>query len=272
VLVRGHRRSGLADHREKPERSWAGSFVYTLPVLPWLVMISTGLAMTSAVLLDRLPGFLQSNLRRPLELEIFIPCLLAIPALLLCTTPFLSGTLSLGMEGSLQVVSRPRFDYLLRAAAQWLVCLGAGPILLLAAAAAYWIHCGDMQAVDWLIVVELLGLASGILLASLVVTNPSGSFRRLHPVAILQVTRALGWWFAGTSLIGAGIILGLGYLASFAAVHLRDEPVVTTLWLGVGWFGALAGMAFVFRRLGLWYYEAISGRIANWRRTWKTDS
>jgi len=256
VLIRGERRLAPARHREQPERGWMGSFIYTLPVLPWLVSLAVGLAITSAVVLDRLPAFRQSNSRRPLELEIFIPCVLAIPALLLCATPFLSGILAFGIEGSLQVVSRPRFDYFLRAAVQWLVCLAAGPALLVAAAAGYWVHCGDMQAVDWLIVIELLVLGSGILLASLVVSSSSGGFRRLRPFAILHVTRSLGWWFAGTSLFLAGIILGLSYMASFAAARLRDEPLLATLWLGCGWFAALAALAFLFRRLGLWHYRA----------------
>jgi hypothetical protein len=256
VLIRGQSRSAQAVHREQPERGWMGSFVYTLPVLPWLVLLAAGLAITSAVVLDRLPASLRSNSRRPLELEIFIPCVLAIPLLLLCATPFLSGILAFGIDGSLQVVSRPRLDYFLRAAGQWLVCLAAGPVLLVAAAAGYWVHCGDMQAVDWLIVIELLALGSAILLASLVVTSSGGGVRRLHPFAILHVTRSLGWWFAGTSIVLAGIILGLAYLASFAAARLRDEPIITTLWLGVGWFAALAAMAFLFRRLGLWHYRA----------------
>jgi len=261
VLIRGERRLAPARHHEEPERGWIGSVAYTLPVVPWLLSLAAGLAITSAVVLDRLPAFLKSNSRRPLELEIFIPCVMAIPALLLCATPFLSGILSLGMEGSLQVVSRPRFDYMLRAAVQWLVCLAAGPVLLVAAAAGYWVHCGDMQPVDWLIVIELLALGSGIMLASLVVTSSTGGFRRLRPFAILQVTRSFGWWFTGTSLFLAGMILGLSYLASFAAARLRDEPVLMTLWLGCGWFAALAALAFLFRRLGLWHYRAFRAEL-----------
>jgi hypothetical protein len=261
VLARIQHRSSLVVHREQPETGWLGTFVYTLPTLPWLALLAVGLAITCGVVFDRLPDFLQSNSRRPLELEIFIPCALAIPALLLCATPLLSGVLILGMEGSLKVVCRPRFDDLLRAVAQWLACLAAGPAPLLAAAAGYWIHCGDMQAIDWLIVVELVALGSGILLAALVVTSPGGGFRKLHPFAILQVTRSFGWLFAGTSLFAAGEILGLSYLASYAASRIRDEPVLATVCLGFGWFAALAALAFLFRRLGLWYFRACQAEL-----------
>ena len=256
VLARVQRRSYLVFHRERPEDGWLGSFVYTLPVLPWLALLAAGLGITSGVVFDRLPDFLQSNARRPLEPEIFVPCVLAIPALLLCATPLLSGVLALGMEGSLKIVARPRFDDFLRAAAQWLVCLAAGPALFLAGAAAYWIHCGDPQVVDWLILVELVAAGSANLLAALLVTSPGGGFRRMHPFAILQVIQSLGWWFAGSSLFVAGAILGFASLASFAVARLRAEPVVGTLWLGLGWFVALAALAFLFRRLGLTYYRA----------------
>src|SRR6185295_19031319 len=105
---------------------------------------------------------------------------------LLCTTPLLSGVLALGIEGSLKIVSRPTFDDLLRAAAQWIACLAAGPALFLIAAAVFWIHCGDPDVVDWIILLELVALASAILLAALVTTSPGGGFRRLHPAGLVE--------------------------------------------------------------------------------------
>jgi hypothetical protein len=259
VLARGQRRSSLVFHREQPESGWLGSFLYTLPILPWLALLAAGLAITCGVVFDRLPAFLQSDSRRPLELEVFIPCVLAIPALLLCAAPLLSGVLALGIEGSLKIVSRPRFDDFLRSGAQWMACLAAGPALLLVGAAGYWIHCGDLEAVDWLIVVELLALGSGNLFAALIVTSPCGGFRRLHPFAILQVVQLLGWWFIATSLFAGGAILGWAYLVSFAVARLHTDAIVGTLWLGLGWFAALAALAFLFRRLGLWHYRASRG-------------
>ena len=57
----------------------------------------------------------------------------------------------------------------------------------------------------------------------------------------------------------ARLILGWAYLVSFAVAQLHTNAIVGTLWLGLGWFGALAALAFLFRRLGLWHYRASRG-------------
>jgi hypothetical protein len=181
----------------------------------------------------------------------------------------LSGVLALAMEGSLRVVSRPSFDDLLRATAQWTACLAAGPVVWLGSAAVYWIYCGDPRAIDWLILAELVALGSGNLLAALVVTSPAGGFRRLHPLALLQLIRSLGWWFAATSLLVAAAIFGLLGFGSFAIARLHAAPIEGALLLALDWFSALAALAFLFRRVGLSYYRASWADVisADGRRT-----
>ena len=256
VHFRGERRPALVSHREQPETGWYGTLVYTLPALPWLLFLAAGLAITSALLLDGWADFLRPGFRQRLHLEVFIPCALAIPALLVCATALMSGVLALATEGSLKVIFRPSFDELLRASAQWLVCLAAGPALFLGSAALYWIHCGDPHAVDWMIVTELLGLGSGVLLAALLATCPPGGFRRLHPAGLLLPVRLMGWWFFGASLFFSSGLLAFCSFVGFAAGRLHAARLAGALWLGPGWFVALSTAAFFFRRLGLRYYRA----------------
>ena len=43
----------------------------------------------------------------------------------------------------------------LRAGLKWTLCFLAGPIVFAAVAWLYWVHCGDLTAVDYLILAEL---------------------------------------------------------------------------------------------------------------------
>jgi hypothetical protein len=230
--------------------------MYTLPVCSVLAVLAAALALASGGALGSLSGALPGAIPGQIGGPIFVPSAALLAALLSVAFAVLSGVLSLAMNGSMRIVSTLDLDATLRAIGQWLASLAAGPALMLAAAVSYFFECGDPAVVDRLILIELIAFASGSFLVNLLVTCPRGGFRRLNPVALLEVASLLGWRLFAGSIAAAVSLFAFGWFGELLLERLHVAGVEGLLWLGLWWFSALALAAFSFRRLGLWYHCA----------------
>jgi len=258
VLFRRRSKSGVAPIGQKPDFHWSESVYYTLPLCRRLSVLAVALAFSSGLAYSALPELLQPDV--PVHTRSWIvPCAALLAVLIVYSGALLSGVLALSTKGSLRVVGRFKVDDLIDALVQWTASFAAGPAVFLGLASVYWIHFGDPNFVDRLILAELIAAAGIAWIAALLTTSQPGGYKRLHPAALVRTIALLGWRFAFLSVAFAATMFGLGLFGAFAFLRLHSSPFQGFLCLGLFWLMFLTLAAFGFRRAGLSYY-AVTGR------------
>jgi hypothetical protein len=138
----------------------------------------------------------------------------------------------------------------------WLGCFVMGPALLFAGAFGYWLYCGDLTVIDWMILVELCYAGVGWWLLALLLTNLDDTLRVATPGMIIRTARAMRWETAGLTAMAAIVFLGHFFFAAYAISQLHVTPLSSFPLLWVCWCSGLYLTAFIFRRLGLTYHRA----------------
>jgi hypothetical protein len=260
ILVRYFPKPDLTNHNRSSERRWIESVGYTLPACSLFAGLAAALALATGAALCALSGAIATSIPSGLRGPVFVPCAALTAVLLSFACAVLSDVLSLAIEGSMRVVSIPSFDTVLRAIGQWLASLAAGPAILLAAAAVYWLRCGDIDLADGLILAELVVFAGGGFLVNMLLTSPGGDPGKFGLVTATQTAGLLGWRAVTGSIAAAAALFAFAWLGSFVLEKLHVAGVEGFLWLGMWWFCALVLAAFSFRRWGLWYHGATALR------------
>jgi hypothetical protein len=138
--------------------------------------------------------------------------------------------------------------------ARWLVCLLAGPVPLLLLGIYYWIWCGDLDLLDWLILAELSFGAVGYGLFALLAVTRSERLRDANPVQVAELVRALGVRAAAFAVAAWLLVLVHGWLLlSVIQDDLQQPGSQFSGWLllTLSWFSALCCATFLLRLLGL---------------------
>lgn len=138
----------------------------------------------------------------------------------------------------------------------WLGCFVMGPALLFAAALGYWLYCGDLTAIDWMILIELCYAGVGWWLIALLLTNLDDTLRVASPGQIVRTVLIMRWETAGLTAMAAIVVLGHFFFAAYAISQLYVTPLSSFPLLWACWSSWLYLTAFMFRRLGLTYYRA----------------
>src|SRR5262245_18394013 len=147
----------------------------------------------------------------------------------------------------MQVMTRPDLKVMNRSVWGWAACFAAGQVLWHALAGVFWVRCGVVTLDDGLILTELIALACGQSLLSLVLTCRHWA-HAFHPGLVLETVWSLGWRFAAASLATEAAFVSLLWFGSFALARLNESPLEGIFWIFTGWFAALALGAFVMRR------------------------
>lgn len=278
--------------RKKPRRQREARWYHCLayPCRAWPLVLALGLgwagwaAGTVALLpvVQDLPGG-PDRLGLPGAGWLLVTLLLAG-----YTWGFLDCTLIAAAAGEVAWVRWPGRDLLLvfRSLVRWLVALLAGPVLLFAAAFAYWLYGGDLGRLDWLILAELGAVAVAWWIFAVAAAGERERFRDANPVTVARLVYRLG--YGGLVVLAAGAVaVGHGWLVvaalealngspaatvprpqlvvdrfSFAPVVPRpDLPALESL-LGAGCVLVLACLSgvflttFLFRLVGMWCYRS----------------
>lgn len=265
-LVPQGQKKKLTYRRRHAETHWSESLIYVIPTSRLLAGLALALALLSAYVVRTLPSSLNVEDGGPLlgQPPVLVAGLLLLVMGYACAV--LNDILVLAIEGSTWVISPPNPRSLLRSTAHWIACVIVGPAPVLALAGLFWLHCGDLKFLDWLILAELTVLASTIFLVSLLLVNATGAGpRELDRRAVLAITWSLGWRFVLCGAVLAAATLAWGWFGVFALARLEVSPFEGFAWLLLGWLGALFVGAFGMRRLGLWYYAGLQ-RVRQARR------
>jgi hypothetical protein len=250
ISLRGRKNPAPKARSREGRESWVESLRYTLAVVPAMLLLTVFL---TASLEAALRGLADLNSAAPSGTfrHLFFPSAAVLIGILACSAAFLSSVLDLSLESSPRIAGFPNLDAILRASAQWTACLAAGPAVLLAAAAIYWVWFGDPTLIDDVILVELVALSTGWFVAALVNTTGKGRFWRFHPAAVLSVVSAEFGRFVVTCFVGSICVFGLARLGALAIARAHLSAFEGALWLALFWFAGLASAAVAFRRLGL---------------------
>jgi hypothetical protein len=138
----------------------------------------------------------------------------------------------------------------------WLGCFVMGPALLFGAALGYWLYCGDLSVIDWMILIELCYAGVGWWLIALLLTNLDDTLRVASPGQIVRTVLIMRWETAGLTALAAVVVLGHFFFAAYAISQLYVTPLSSFPLLWACWSSGLYLTAFMFRRLGLTYYRA----------------
>ena len=225
-----------------------------------LLSLAAALTIAGSVTLLLLPYVLQANLvRESLSPLVLIFCLWAVVPVLVVghACLFLSRVLHNAASGQVKYLGRPESGPWppLASLARWSGCFLSGPVLPAWASVYYWLHCGAMGALDWLILAELLFPAVGYWLIALLLASHTEGLVDVNPVRILSVMGRLGGYALAAAALGFGMLLIHLWFGMYAIERLHRHWTWGTMLLGLSFLSALYGGTFSLRLLGLWYFR-----------------
>lgn len=232
-------------------RRRTGNYHEPTESLRFVAPLSAGLAVLTAIGGAAYPELLHDGLSSPIA---WVPTLtwIVLTGLALgygCN--YLDAVLSYALAGKGFIYLPDRtLGPAVRSLARWGLCFLCGPALLFLAALGYWVHCGDVDWIDGLILTELTAGGFGFWVFSLVLTAPMGEASdspSRHPSAILgrfDRRRLL----AGLSLLVVALVhLGL---VIFGLLVLRDAWPVGLVLLWFVWFSAAYSATITLKHVG----------------------
>jgi hypothetical protein len=149
----------------------------------------------------------------------------------------------------------------LRYAGRWLFCFLAGPVALAGIAVDYWIHCGDPDFWDRLILIELGVAAVGYWLFAVLAVTRTDRLRDANPWRVAELVRGLGYRSAVAVAIASALAWINGWLMLGAVEAHHEEGFSGWLLLVFAWVGGLASAAFLLRLVGLWCFRAFLPKV-----------
>lgn len=244
TLPRRPRRRGL-----QPEKRWYHCLRY-----PWLVRwpllrFAALLAVATiwlALMMPPLSG-------RPSLIE---PLLYALPlAFMALSCAFLQEVLESAVAGHaphVPLAGIGAYGQVLASAGRWLYCFLAGPSLLIGAALLYWVHCGEMDSLDRLILAELGIVAAGYWLFGLVAVTRTRRLLDANPYRVAALAHALGYRAVIVVVALSLILWPHADLLLQALAHMHHSGLGGFCQLTLVWLSLLACLTILFRLIGLW--------------------
>jgi hypothetical protein len=228
------------------ERYWYQCL--TLPFLAWrlLLGLAAGLGVATVWLLP-----LEGNQALPWHIRYLVP---------VAVVAYVCGLFQCVLRGALagdppRVIWPGRhFHVALRYTGIWVYCLLVGPAPLALAALFYWVHCGELEFVDWFILIEAGVLAIGYGLFAVVAVARSQRLYDANPLQIAKLARQLGYRAAVVVALASLLVFEHARLILMAVGVAHENPFAGWFLLTLYWLSALASLVFLLRLVGWWCY------------------
>lgn len=238
------------------DRRWHSSLTFPIANVP----IFFKLAITLSILMAfALGGWLSIDHDRPAN---WAYGMLGISLVLLLfvlgrTLNYFNAVLALAAKGKVKHEASIDFDPIgaFMGCGQWFACFLAGPAFLFGAALGYWLYCGDLSVIDWMILAELGFAGVGWWLIAILLTNVDSDLRVPMPGQVVRTAWAMGRKTIEITAIGLAVFAAHLYAGAYGIGHLHDQPVTSFALLCIAATTGLYLAAFTFRRLGLAYYR-----------------
>jgi hypothetical protein len=165
--------------------------------------------------------------------------------------------LTAAIAGESRHVSWPGRDLLLitRSFIAWVLAAASAPAPLAVIGFYYWLYCGDLQLVDWIILIELGVVGAGYWLLAVLAVSLGERLRDLNPWRVADLAERLGWRALAAAMIAGLLFLSHGLMAIWTTGRLHDDLLAGLLAAGLCWISWMYWATFVFRVLGVWCYQ-----------------
>ncbi len=228
----------------------------TLPVfrIPAFVRLAALLTLITAA---TLAGWLAIPRFTYWQIPAFGIAILMFLALLGSSLTYFNATIVLASRGKVKHEPELNGDPLLGlvSCGQWLACFLAGPALLFLAALIYWVNCGELTVVDWLILAEIGIIGVGWWSMGVLITNAVEGTRVAWPRQVIQTAVGMGTKTIQLTLLASVVFLGHAFLVGYSISRLNAEPFLSLFRLSLCWTSGLYLTAFTCRRMGMTYYQ-----------------
>jgi hypothetical protein len=172
------------------------------------------------------------------------------------------GVLTSAVSGGLESVHWPARNVprMFWCATRWLVGLLAGPGVIAFGGFYYWLHAGELDVIDRVILGEIVLVAVGYWMFAQLAISRKKRLRDVQPLRVAEVVDGLGY-HAWALAAGAWLlVLGHGSLLLAAAGQLRESPGSAWTLMAITWVSGLSSGLFVFRLLGVWWHHLHTSR------------
>ena len=250
----------IRSYRRRKEVKLASCLTYPLvdgPGIAMLVALPPFLAIMAMPVFDLLVAFKPGNALSPVALLI-VPFTLPLACSFVLTVGyvllFFGRVLSYSAIGDEDHPRWPKWDRveIMDEIGRWLwaglfgLAIGGIP------AEVFWINCGDPDAIDWFIFLDLTILGVSYAQMALLAALLHETLLAANPVTVIRAISRIGWGYLGTCVVTA--LAFLTDVAAWYVVLLRSPNVmVGVLGLWGCWVLSLYLGMVVFRVLGVTY-------------------
>lgn len=229
------------------------------PFRAWSLVFGLAVALTgfSGVLDLLLPHLLYDLRAEAAWLQWVCAACSSVPLLILgYAAGFLDCVFTSAMAGEARPIRWPGRDVALalKSASRWLICFLAGPVVPVAGGILIWIHGGDLEILDWIILAEAVLLAITYWFLLLMAVNQRDHLRALNPARVVEMIQDLGHRLVGLAFFASVVGLAHGWLASVALERLHRDVASGWFLLFLTWVSGIFFATFLFRWAGVWFY------------------
>lgn len=246
------------DYREL-EMCWHHCLHFPLPLVGCVLALAALSTALSLVMLAAIPRALLDLQAQPWEVWFLCSLGLLVPLVGLgYASCLLDEMLASALTGDVCNIPWPGVNLsadlgrVCNSLLAWALCLLAGPIVLIAAFVAFWIRCGDVTWLDWVILSELAVVGTGYWLVSRLAVCRSNRLYDANPIRAVQLIHQLSYRALLAAVLGFVLIASFGSLLLLGASTLHSSVPAGISLLALGWFSGLFGAASLFRLLGMW--------------------
>jgi hypothetical protein len=240
--------------RTAPRRQthWYQSIV--VPFMAWrlLLGLAAGLGLGTVLILP-----FGGNELIPWHLRYLVPLVFVVWA---CA--YLQCVLNGALAGDALAVCWPgrHFHVALRYAGWWAFCFLAGPAPVGMAAIFYWVYCGELEFLDWVILTQAGVLAVNYFLFALLAVARSQRIYEANPVSVAQLVKGLGYRAVVAIVLFSVLVFEHARYLIFAIGVTHESVFNGWFLLTMYWLSALASATFLFRLVGWWCFCRIPTR------------
>jgi hypothetical protein len=249
------------------ERRWRESLLYPLwnaSGLGVLAFMPVGLWFATVPVFVLLPALLSGTVFSLLGLILMIPMTLGLFAIGGYTLLFLGQVLVTSCLGELAQPRSPGWSLseIGEGLGRWFWALLIGGVVGGLPAMVYWINCGDLDWLDWVVLIDLmvpgLAYAQMALLASLIFESPLAA----NPFIVVKAILRLGWAYALPCLVTGSAVIAI--VALFELILLIRDPFGGAVAFWVFWVVVLYSAMVVLRIFGVFCFR--HAIVLNWSR------
>jgi hypothetical protein len=172
-----------------------------------------------------------------------------------CT--FLDSVLDYALCGGARNICVPDLDPrpAVTSVLKWGLCFASGPALLVFLAFRHWVLCGDVSAIDGLILAELTMPAISYWIFGMLVLSSRPDLAWASPVQVFQAVRPLRWraLVAGIGISIAAFVHVCVGAAALMLLHSSWLAGLILLW--ISWFSAWQCATYALWTLGFWHHR-----------------